>query len=136
MTNDPEMIRKGLEARRRVLGAEYVDATLASVDAFNVDFQRLLTEYCWGHVWNQPALTDKQRSMNNVCLLAALGKADEFRLHFAGAIRNGATLDELKETLIQIAVYCGVPTGVQFFKIARGVIEELRLTPETADFHE
>jgi 4-carboxymuconolactone decarboxylase len=84
----------------------------------------VLTEYCWGEVWNGTALSDRQRSLQNLCLLAALNRQTEFELHFRGALRNGCTRDELRETLIQIAVYAGVPAGVEAFRIARRVLAE------------
>jgi 4-carboxymuconolactone decarboxylase len=122
--SDPERFEVGLAKRRQVIGDEYVDQALAGATDFDRDWQRLLTEYCWGEVWGGAALTDRQRSLNNLCLLAALGRQQEFELHFRGALRNGCTLDELRETLIQIAVYVGVPAGVEAFRIARRVLAE------------
>ena len=115
---------QGLRVRREVLGAEYVDAALAGADEFTRDFQRLVTEYCWGEVWTQTTLDRKQRSLNNLCLLAALGRNDEFVLHVRGALRNGVTRDELRETLVQVAVYAGIPAGVEAFRLASGVLAE------------
>jgi 4-carboxymuconolactone decarboxylase len=112
----------GLDNRRKVLGRDYVDRAIQGADSFNAEFQRLLTTWCWGEVWSQPHLTDRQRSLNNVCILAATGKWHEFKLHFKGALTNGVTLDELRETLTQISVYCGVPTGVEAFRHAREVL--------------
>jgi 4-carboxymuconolactone decarboxylase len=114
----------GLEKRRAVVGAEYVERALEAADDFDRDWQRLLTEYCWGEVWTGPALTDRQRSLHNLCLLAALNRQHEFELHFRGALRNGCTHDELRETLIQIAVYVGVPAGVEAFRIAKRVLDD------------
>jgi 4-carboxymuconolactone decarboxylase len=114
----------GLEKRRAVVGAEYVERALEAADDFDRDWQRLLTEYCWGEVWTGPALTDRQRSLHNLCLLAALNRQHEFELHFRGALRNGCTHDELRETLIQIAVYAGVPAGVEAFRIAKRVLSD------------
>lgn len=115
---------EGLARRRRVVGDEYVDRAMAEVDDFDRDWQRLLTEYCWGEVWGGEALTDRQRSLNNLCLLAATGRQQEFETHFRGAIRNGCALGELRETLQQIAVYAGVPAGVEAFRIAKRVLAE------------
>jgi 4-carboxymuconolactone decarboxylase len=115
---------EGLKVRREVLGEDYVDTALAGADDFNRDFQRLVTEYCWGEVWTGTALDRKQRSLNNLCLLAALGRNDEFVLHVRGALRNGCTIDELRETLVQIAVYAGIPAGVEAFRLTRGVLAE------------
>ena len=119
-----EQYERGLEIRREVLGDEYVDRATANVDDFNRDFQTLLNEYCWGGVWAREGLSRKQRSLNNLCMLAALGRSEEFALHFRGAIRNGCTREELRETLLQIAVYCGMPAAVESFRIARRVLAE------------
>jgi 4-carboxymuconolactone decarboxylase len=119
----------GLEARRRVLGDEYVDRAFGTADAFNIEFQELLTEYCWGEVWGRNALTDKQRSLNNLCILACLNRGDEFKTHFRGALRNGCSLDELRDTLVQIMVYAGVPAGVEAFRLAREVLAREGIDP-------
>ena len=116
--------KAGLKKRRQVVGAEYVDQVLAQVDDFDRDWQRLLTEYCWGEVWGGKALSDRQRSLNNLCLLAATGRWEEFQMHFRGALRNGCTPTALSETLRQIAVYAGVPAGVQCFRIGKRVLAE------------
>jgi 4-carboxymuconolactone decarboxylase len=127
---DTERYDVGLEARRRVLGEEYVTRAMSSTDSFNHELQQLLTEYCWGGVWGRSALTDRQRSLNNLCLLAALNRPEEFMTHFRGALRNGCTLDELRDTLLQITVYAGVPAGVEAFRLARRVLEAEGITPE------
>ena len=119
-----EQFERGLEIRKEVLGDEYVDRAMANVDDFNRDFQTLLNEYCWGGVWARAGLSRKQRSLNNLCMLAALGRSEEFALHFRGALRNGCTLEELRETLLQIAVYCGMPAAVESFRIARRILAE------------
>lgn len=128
--SDPDLFERGLAKRRQVIGEEYVDRALAAATDFDRDWQRLLTEYCWGEVWGGSALSDRQRSLQNLCLLAALGRAQEFELHFRGALKNGCTLDELRETLVQIAVYAGVPAGVEAFRIARRVLIETGHLPE------
>ena len=127
---DTERYDVGLEARTRVLGEEYVTRALSTTDSFNHEFQQLVTEYCWGGVWGRSALTDRQRSLNNLCLLAALNRPEEFLTHFRGALRNGCTLDELRDTLLQITVYAGVPAGVEAFRLARKVLEAEGITPE------
>lgn len=119
-----ETYDRGMKIRREVLGDAYVDNALRSADEFSKPFQDLVTEYCWGASWGREGLTRTQRSLNNLCLLAALGRRDEFELHFRGALRNGCTRDELRETLIQIAVYAGIPAGVEAFRIARTVLAE------------
>lgn len=130
---DKELFDTGVDARSRVLGPEYVTRAFGTADSFNLAFQKLVTEYCWGGVWGQTALSDKQRSLNNLCILASLNRGTEFKLHFRGALRNGATLEELRETLIQIAVYAGVPAGVEAFRLAREVLEAEGITPPAAD---
>lgn len=121
---DQSLYERGMQARREVLGDAYVDQSLQTADDFNREFQRLVTEYCWGEVWSQGVLSRKQHSLNNLCLLAALNRPQEFELHFRGALRNGCSLEELRETLTQIAVYAGVPAGVEAFRIARKVLAE------------
>ena len=119
-----EQSERGLRIRKEVLGEEYVERAMSNVDDFNRDFQTLLNEYCWGGVWAREGLSRKQRSLNNLCMLAALGRSEEFALHFRGALRNGCTREELRETLLQIAVYCGMPAAVESFRIARRVLAE------------
>ena len=124
------MYDKGLANRREVLGTEYVDRAINGADRFNAEFQRLLTTYCWGEIWSGEGLDRRQRSLNNLCMTAASGRAAEFELHFRGAIRNGVTLAALRDTLMQIAVYCGMPAGVESFRIARRVFTEMGIDPE------
>lgn len=127
---DNQLFDAGLAARKKVLGAEYVDKSINSADDFNREFQRMVTEHAWGEVWAKgKALNDKQRSMNNLCLLAALNRQHEFELHFNGALNNGCTLEELKEVLHQIAIYAGIPAGVEAFRIARKVLAERKIKP-------
>ena len=119
-----ELYDKGMKVRREVLGDDYVDRALASVDEFTREFQQMVTEHAWGAIWTRPGLAKKQRSLINLAMLAALNRPEEFELHFRGALNNGCTLEELKETLLQIAVYCGMPAGVSAFRIARKVLAE------------
>jgi 4-carboxymuconolactone decarboxylase len=130
---DQTRFEVGKEARARVLGEEYVTRAFSTADSFNIEFQELVTEYCWGEIWGRTVLTDKQRSLNNLCILAALNRPHEFKSHFRGAIRNGATLDELRDTLMQIAVYAGIPAGVEAFRLGREVLEAEGIVPEAAD---
>ncbi|MBM3491761.1 MAG: 4-carboxymuconolactone decarboxylase [Alphaproteobacteria bacterium] len=123
---DKQQYEIGLKMRKEVLGAEYVERSLASADDFNRDFQQMVTEYCWGGTWGRGVLAKQQRSILNLGMLAALNRMHEFELHFRGAIRNGLTLDELKEVLLQIAVYCGIPAGVEAFRTARKVVDEMK----------
>jgi 4-carboxymuconolactone decarboxylase len=119
-----ELDTAGLENRRRVVGDEYVARALERTTEFDREWQRMLTQYCWGEVWTGTALSDRQRSLHNLCLLAATNRQTEFEMHFRGALRNGCTLEELQETLMQIGVYVGVPAGVEAFRIAKGVLAE------------
>lgn len=121
---DSNRYEAGLQVRREVLGDAHVDRSLANTDELTEDFQRLVTEYCWGEAWTGTALTRAQRSLNNLCLLAALNRGEEFDLHLRGALRNGCTSDEIRETLVQIAVYAGIPAGVEAFRRARRVLDD------------
>ena len=122
---DQERFDKGLAARKSVLGAEYVEKSLANASEFAMPFQEMLTEFCWGGCWGDDTLTYKQRSLLNLGMLAALGRMHEWGLHFRGAIQNGLTRDELQAVLTQIAVYCGVPAGVECHRIAKEIFDEL-----------
>ncbi len=113
-----------MAVRRQVLGDAYVDKATASIDDFNRDFQRILTQYCWGEVWTRQVLSNKQRSLNNLCIIATLNRAAEFEMHVRGALKNGCTPAEIRDTLIQVAVYAGIPAGVEAFRIARKVLTE------------
>jgi 4-carboxymuconolactone decarboxylase len=115
---------RGLAKRRKVLGDEYVDRALASADDFNRDFQRIVTQYAWGEAWGDETLTPRERSLLNLGMLAALGKMEEFHSHFRGALRNGWKPDELRAVLTQIAIYCGIPVGVDCFRVAKPIIQE------------
>ena len=121
---DQNRYDNGMKVRRQVLGDAYVDKASANVDDFNRDFQRIVTEYCWGEVWTRSVLTNKQRSLNNLCMIAALNRGAEFELHVRGALRNGCTPEEIRDTLIQVAIYAGIPAGVEAFRIARKVLTE------------
>ena len=122
----------GMKARRKVLGDEYVDRALAGADAFNAEFQQLVTEYCWGTIWTRTTLSDSQRSLINLGMIAALNRGDEFKTHVRGALRNGCSLEEIRDTLLQVAVYCGIPAGVEAFRLARQVFEAEGVTPDPA----
>ena len=122
---DTDRFRKGLAVRRAVLGAAYVDASIAKADDFMVDFQKMVTEFCWGDVWTRPGLERKQRSMLNLAFLTALNRPNELRLHVRGAINNGVTRDEIKEVFLAACVYAGVPAGLDAFKVAAEVFREM-----------
>ncbi len=114
----------GLTIRRAVLGEEYVDAAIAGSNSFNALMQEFVTKYCWGTVWTRPGLERKTRSLLNIAMLTALGKTHELKLHVQGAVRNGCTQEEIAETLLQAAVYAGVPTGVEGFRVANEALAE------------
>jgi 4-carboxymuconolactone decarboxylase len=114
----------GLKMRKQVLGAEYVDRALANVDDFNRDFQRLLTEYCWGETWGDDTLKPRERSILNLGMIGALGKMEEFATHVRGALNNGLTPNEIRAALTQITSDCGAPKGVDCFRIAKPIIAE------------
>jgi 4-carboxymuconolactone decarboxylase len=122
---DKPMFEKGLAIRKSVLGAEFVDNAFATADDFNREYQELVTQYCWGEVWGRPGLDKKQRSMLNLAMLSALNRPHEVEIHVRGAIANGLTKDEIKEIFMQVAIYCGVPAGVDSFRIARKVFKEM-----------
>jgi 4-carboxymuconolactone decarboxylase len=119
-----ELFEQGLKIRREVVGAEYVDRAMAATDGFSEDFQRLVTEYCWGAGWGREALTRRDRSLLNLVMLGALNRGHEFKLHLRGALRNGCTRDEIQDTLIQLAIYAGIPAGVEAFRLAREVFAD------------
>jgi 4-carboxymuconolactone decarboxylase len=120
-----ELFKKGLEVRRDVLGADYVDSSLARADDFNAAFQQMTTEIAWGMIWTRPGLPRKTRSMINLTMLAALNRGSEFRLHLKAALSNGVTREEIKEILMQIGAYCGIPACLEAFKIATEVFKEV-----------
>jgi len=122
MSND--LYEKGLEIRRAVVGAEYVDRALSEADDFTRDFQHLVTEYCWGAGWGRDALSRRDRSLLNLAMLGALNRGTEFKLHLRGALRNGCTMAEIQDTLIQLAIYAGIPAGVEAFRLAGEVFAE------------
>jgi len=119
-----ELFEKGLAKRKQVLGADYVEKSLAGADDFSRQFQTYLTEYCWGFGWGDETLPPKTRSMLNLTMIAALNRMHEWELHLKGALRNGVTKEEIRSILHHIAIYCGAPTGVECFRIARQVFAE------------
>jgi 4-carboxymuconolactone decarboxylase len=120
---ESEQFEKGLSIRRDVLGAEYVDASLAKADEFMMAFQRITTEWCWGYAWSRPGLDRKARSMLNLAMLTALNRPAEIKLHVKGALANGVTVEEIKEILLHATVYCGIPAGLDAFKAAHEVLK-------------
>lgn len=114
----------GLKTRRAVVGDDYVDASLARMDDFNAPLQDWVTRYAWGDIWNRPGLERRERSILNLGMLVALGRSEELKLHLKGALRNGLTRDEIKECLLQTAVYCGAPAALDAFRTAREAFAE------------
>ena len=122
---DKEMFEKGLNIRRQVLGAEFVDNAFATADDFSRPMQELVTQYCWGEIWGRPGLDRKTRSIINLAMISALNRPHEVKVHVRAALTNGLTKDEIKEIFLQVAIYCGVPAGVDSFRIAREVFKEM-----------
>lgn len=120
-----QLRHKGLQMRKDVLGAEYVEKSFKTADEFNLPFQEFVTEYCWGAVWTRPGLTLKTRSMLNLAMLTALNRSHELKLHIRGALTNGITREEIREVFMQAAIYCGVPASVESFRCAREVFAEI-----------
>ncbi|TNC15963.1 gamma carboxymuconolactone decarboxylase [Methylobacterium terricola] len=129
---ESEQFEKGLEVRRAVLGADYVDAGLAKADDFMMAFQRITTEWCWGYAWTRDGLDRRTRSMLNLAMLTALSKPAELKLHVKGALANGVTVDEIKEILLHATVYCGIPAGLEAFKAAHEVLKAEGAIPDKA----
>ncbi|MEH7387597.1 4-carboxymuconolactone decarboxylase [Bacillus sp. JJ1521] len=120
-----ELFNKGLEIRRSVLGAEYVDSSIQNADDFNMPMQELVTQYCWGEVWGREGLDRKTRSIINLAMITALNRPHELKLHVRGAINNGLTKDDIKEVFLQTAIYCGVPAAIDSFRTAKEVFVEM-----------
>ncbi|HUF85991.1 MAG TPA: carboxymuconolactone decarboxylase family protein [Thermohalobaculum sp.] len=125
---DRERFETGLAKRKATLGADYVEKTLAGADDFSRPFQEMMTEWCWGFGWGDEAIEPKTRSMMNLTMIAALNRMHEWELHLNGALTNGVTKDEIRAVLHVIAIYCGVPAGVECFRIAKKVFAERGLT--------
>jgi 4-carboxymuconolactone decarboxylase len=120
-----EMFDRGLEIRKAVLGKEFVENSLKSADEFSMPMQELATEYCWGAVWGREDLPRKTRSMLNIAMLSALNRPTELKTHVKGALRNGVSREEIREVLLQVAIYCGVPAGIDSFRVARDAFAEV-----------
>jgi 4-carboxymuconolactone decarboxylase len=121
---DLDKYTQGVNNFKKLFGNDRAEEVLNQISDFDKDFHRLLFEYCFGEIWGGEGLTWKQRSLNNLCLMAALNRPREFEHHFRGALRNGCTLEELRDTLLQITVYAGIPAGVEAFRIAGKVLKE------------
>jgi 4-carboxymuconolactone decarboxylase len=123
---DKALFDLGENTRRAVLGDRHVDASLASATEFTRPLQELVTEYGWGAVWSRPGLPRKIRSMLNLAMLTALNRPHELKTHVRGALTNGVTEDEIREVLLQTAVYCGMPAAIDGFRVAREVLDEAK----------
>lgn len=120
-----ETFDRGLEIRKSVIGAEFVDNAFKTADDFNMPMQELVTEYCWGYVWGRDGLSLKSRSMINLAMISTLNRPHELKTHIKGALKNGMTREEIREVFMQVAIYAGVPAGVDSFRIAREVFAEI-----------
>ncbi len=116
---------RGLEMRRRVLGAAHVDRSLAEVTEFSRPVQEFVTEYCWGAVWTRSGLEPKTRSLLNLAMLTALNRSHELGVHVRGALTNGCSIEEIQEALLQTAVYCGAPAALEAFRVAERAISDV-----------
>jgi 4-carboxymuconolactone decarboxylase len=124
--DEKERYEKGLEIRRAVLGKDYVDRAQANTSEFNSAFQEFITRYAWGEIWDRAGLTRKERSLITVAILVALNRENEFRMHVRAAFRNGVTIEELRELLLQAGIYCGFPAANAAFHAAEEIIKETK----------
>jgi 4-carboxymuconolactone decarboxylase len=122
-----DKFERGLQMRRSVLGDAYVDRALNSASAFDWPIQKLATEYCWDEIWNRPGLDRRSRSLLNLGMLAALNRPRELKAHIRGALNNGLSKAELAEVFLQVAAYVGMPAGLDSYRLAREVFEEMGL---------
>lgn len=120
-----EKFDRGMKLRKQVLGADYVEKSMAAADDFSRPMQELSTEYCWGHVWTRPGLALRDRSLINLGMISALNRPHELKLHVKAALNNGLSREEIREVLLQVAVYCGVPAGIDSTRIAREAFAEV-----------
>ena len=123
--DEQERHDKGMTVRRAVLGDAHVDRTQARKDAFNTEFQELITRYAWGEIWTRPGLPRHTRSLLTIALMVALNRSEEFRLHLRAAFNNGVTSDQIKEVLLHCAIYCGVPAANSAFHMAEEVFAQM-----------
>lgn len=123
--DDREHFDQGMTVRRAVLGPAHVDRAMTRKNEFNGEFQDLITRYCWGDIWTRPGLPRHTRSLLTIAMLVALNRPDEFRLHVRAAFNNGVTRDEIKELLLQAAIYCGVPAANASFHMAEEVFAQM-----------
>lgn len=120
-----DLLDTGKRLRAEVIGQARHDAAMANATAFDLPFQDLALRYCWGEIWGRPGLDRRARSILNLGMLIALGKATELKIHVRGALTNGVTREELQEILLQACIYCGVPAASEAFRAAKEVLAEL-----------
>ena len=120
-----EKFESGLKTRRAVLGGDYVDRSVDAATDFTWPMQQLVTEYCWDEVWNRPGLDRRSRSILNLGMIAALNRPHELKLHVRGALNNGLSREEIREVLLQVAIYCGVPAAIDSFRVAQSTFDEI-----------
>jgi 4-carboxymuconolactone decarboxylase len=132
-TGDGDLYEEGLAIRRAVLGDDHVDMSLAAINGFTEPLQQLVTEYCWGRIWGRTDLDRKSRSLVNLGMLAALNRPEELKLHVRGALNNGCSVGEIREVLLQTAVYCGIPAAIDAFRKAEEVLFEDKEDKATAN---
>lgn len=123
--DDRERYEAGLKVRRAVLGDAHVDRTLTKRNPFNEEYQDLISRYAWGEIWTRPGLPRHTRSLLTLAMMVALNRSDEFKLHVRAAFNNGVTREEIKEVLLQTAIYCGVPAANSAFHMAEQVFEQM-----------
>jgi 4-carboxymuconolactone decarboxylase len=122
---EESLFDRGLKVRKEVLGEDYVNKSIAGADEFTRTMAEWSTEYCWGALWTRPGLDRRSRSIANLSMIAALNRPHELKLHVKAAVQNGLSRDEIKEVLLQVAVYAGVPAGIDSFRIAREAFKDL-----------
>lgn len=123
--DDQQRYENGMAVRRAVLGDQHVDRAQANVNDLNADFQNLITRYAWGEIWTRPGLPRETRSLMTICMMVALNREEELKLHIRAARNNGVSVDQIKEALLQTAIYCGLPAANAAFAIAQQVLKEL-----------
>lgn len=123
--DDKERFAKGMTVRRAVLGDAHVDRAQNNLNDFNNEYQDLITRYAWGEIWTRPGLPRHTRSLMTICMMVALNREEELKLHLRAAANNGVSRDEIKEALLQTAIYCGVPAANSAFALAQRVFAEM-----------
>ena len=123
--DEEQRYANGMAVRRAVLGDQHVDRAQANVNDFNAEFQNLITRYAWGEIWTRPGLPRQTRSLMTICMMVALNREEELKLHLRAARNNGVSVDQIKEALLQTAIYCGVPAANAAFAIAQQVFSEM-----------